>query len=51
VEPTLIQKLGLDKEFIETSQTIGIVRNGKIRTFYMKDVLSSIKTGILTIPG
>jgi len=49
IEPDLIDKLGLNQQFIETSQYVGIVRKGKIRTFCAEDQLSALKTGILSL--
>jgi oxygen-dependent protoporphyrinogen oxidase len=43
------QRLGLNQQFIETSQYVGIVRKGKIRTFCADDTLSALKTGILSL--
>jgi oxygen-dependent protoporphyrinogen oxidase len=47
----LVDRLGLNKELIETSQDVGVVRNGKIRTFTRADPLSALKTGILSLSG
>jgi len=49
--PNLINSLGLNEEFIETSQYIGIVRKAKIRTLCAEDALSPLKTGILSLSG
>ncbi len=51
VEPSLIDSLGLNQQFIETSQYMGIVRKGKIRTICAADVLSPLKTGLLGLSG
>jgi len=51
IEPNLIDSLGLNQQFIETSQYIGVVRKGKIRTYIAEDALSPLKTGILSLSG
>jgi len=51
LEPDLIDRLGLNRKFIETSQHIGIAREGKIRTFCAADALSALKTGLLSLSG
>ncbi len=47
----LIGRFGLNRKFIETSQHIGIVREGEIRALRVTDAFSAIKTGLLSIPG
>ncbi len=47
----LIKKLGLSRELIETSQHIGIVREGRIRILSATDALSALRTGILSLSG
>jgi oxygen-dependent protoporphyrinogen oxidase len=47
----LIGGLGLTPKFIQGSQYIGVVRKGKSRTFCAGELLSPLKTGILSLPG
>lgn len=47
----LICELGLNQDFIEASQYIGIVRKGKIRRFCADNLLLALKTGMLSLPG
>ncbi len=47
----LVERFGLNREFIETSQSIGIVRGGQIRTLCAADPLSALRTGILSLSG
>jgi oxygen-dependent protoporphyrinogen oxidase len=51
IEPNLIDNLGLNRQLIETSQYIGMVRKGKIRTFCSEERLSPLKTGIISLSG
>ncbi|XOF34335.1 MAG: protoporphyrinogen/coproporphyrinogen oxidase [Candidatus Electrothrix sp. YB6] len=51
LELDLIDRLGLNKEFIETSQLFGIERKGKVRTLCAADALSALKTGGLSLSG
>jgi len=47
----LVDRLGLNTGFIETSQYVGVVRKGRIRTFSLADPPSALKTGILSLSG
>jgi len=47
----LIDRLGVSPAFIETSPHWGIVRSGKLRKILAKDMLSPLRTGLLSLPG
>ncbi len=47
----LIERFGLSHKFIETSQHIGMVRNGKVRILSATDAFSALKTGVLSLSG
>ncbi len=47
----LIDQLGMNSEFIETNPYSGTVKNGKIRKVLTKDVLSPVRTGLLSLPS
>jgi protoporphyrinogen/coproporphyrinogen III oxidase len=47
----LIDQRGLSSEFIETNPFWGTVRNGKIRKVLTRNVLSPLRTGLLSLPG
>ncbi|BBO75213.1 oxidoreductase [Desulfosarcina widdelii] len=51
LQPELIERLGLKRKFIRTSQHIGIVREGKIRIFCAAHALTALKTGLLSLSG
>ena len=48
---SLIDHLGMSSEFIEARPYWGTVRNGKIRKVRARDVLSPLRTGLLSLPG
>jgi oxygen-dependent protoporphyrinogen oxidase len=47
----LINRLGMSSNFIETSPYLGTVRNGKIRKTRATDVLSPLRSGLLSLSG
>ena len=47
----LIDRLGLNSDFVETSPYWGTLRNGRIRRIQAKDVLSPLTTGLLSLPA
>jgi oxygen-dependent protoporphyrinogen oxidase len=48
---SLIARNGLNSNFIQTSQYMGIVRDGKIHKTLRGDILSLLKSGALSFPG
>lgn len=47
----LIGRLGLNQEFIEASQSVGVVRRGRVRAFCAESVFSPLKSGLLSLSG
>lgn len=47
----LIDQVGLSSDFVKTSGWIGTVRNGKIRRVKASNVLSPLRSGLLSLPG
>jgi oxygen-dependent protoporphyrinogen oxidase len=47
----LLNRVGLSSNFIETSPYLGTVRNGKVRKTRATDLLSPLRTGLLSFSG